>query len=40
VVGSIWSFGDKTDGTDKTASSLLSSVGGYFIDDIPEVKDR
>ena len=36
VVGSIWGFGDKTDGT---TSNLLSSVGGYFINDISEVMD-
>ena len=41
VVGSIWGFGDKTDSTVIDCIQFaVSSVGGYFIDDIAKVKDR
>ena len=41
VVGSIWGFGDKTDGAVIDCIQFAEqSVGGYFIDDITEVKDR
>ena len=41
VVGSIWGFGDKMDGTVIDCIQFVEqSVGGYFIDDIAEVKDR
>ena len=41
VVGSVWCFGDKTDGTLKDCIQFVEeSVGGYFIDDITEVEDR
>ena len=41
VVGSIWGFGDKTDGTVIDYIQFAEqSVGGYFIDDIAKVNDR
>ena len=41
VVGSIWGFGDKTDGTVIDYIQFAEySVGGYFVNDIAEVKDR
>ena len=41
VVGSIWGFGDKMDGTVITQQIGCSlSVGGYFVNDFAEVKDR
>ena len=41
VVGSVWSFGDKTDGTVIGCIKFVeSSVGGNFIDDIAKVEDR
>ena len=41
VAGSIWGFGDKTDGTVIDCIQIgEQSVGGYFIDDIAEVEDR
>ena len=40
MVGSIWGFGDKTDGTVIDCIQFAEqSVGGYFIDDIAEVED-
>ena len=39
--GSIWGFGDKTDGTVIDYIQFAeASVGGYFVNDIAEVKDR
>ena len=41
VVGSIWGFGDKTDGTViECIQSAEQSVGGYFVNDIAKVEDR
>ena len=41
MVGSRWGFGDKTDGTVIDCIQLAEvSVGGYFVNDIAEVKDR
>ena len=41
MVGSIWGFGDKMDGTVRDCIQLAEqSVGGYFVNDIAEVKDR
>ena len=41
MVGSVWGFGDKTDGTVIDCIQFVEqSVGGYFIDAIPEVEDR
>ena len=41
VVGSIWGFGDKTDGTVIDYIQFVEqSVGGYFVNDIAKVKDR
>jgi hypothetical protein len=41
VVDSIWGFGDKTDGTVIDSTKQIGcSVGGYFINDIAEVKDH
>ena len=41
VVGSIWGFGDKTDGTVIDYIQFAEwSVGGYFLNYIAEVKDR
>ena len=38
VVGSIWGFGDKTDGTVIDCIQFVEqSVGGYFVNDIAEV---
>jgi hypothetical protein len=40
VVGSIWGFGDKTDGTVIDCIQFAEySVGGYFVNNIAEVKD-
>ena len=40
VVGSIWGFGDKTDGTVIDCIQFVEqSVGGYFVNDIAEVQD-
>jgi hypothetical protein len=41
VVGSIWGFGDQTEGfvTDYIQFAELS-VGGCFVNDIGEAKDR
>ena len=39
-VGSIWGFGDKTDGTVIDYTQFAEkSVGGYFVNDIAEVED-
>jgi hypothetical protein len=35
--GSIWGFGDKTDGT---VIDYIQFVGGYFVNDIAEIEDR
>ena len=41
VVGSIWGFGDKMDGTVIACIQFSEqSIGGYFVNDIAEVKDR
>ena len=41
VVGSIWGFGDKTDGTVIDYIQFAEqSVAGYFVNGIAEVKDR
>ena len=41
VVGSIWGFGDKTDGTVIDCIQFVEkSVGDYFVNDIAEVKDK
>ena len=41
VVGNIWGFGDKTDGTVIDYIQFAEYiVGGYFVNDIAEVKDR
>ena len=41
MVGSVWGFGDKTDGTVIDCIQFVEqSVGSYFIDDITEVEDR
>ena len=41
VVGSIWGFGDNTDGTVIDCIQFAEqSVGGYFVNDIAKVKDR
>ena len=41
VVGRIWDLGDKTDGTVIDHIQFAEqSVGGYFVNDIAEVKDR
>ena len=41
MVGSVWGFGDKTDGTVIDCIQFVEqSFGGYFIDDITEVEDR
>ena len=41
VVGSIWGFDDKTDGTVIDYIQFAEySVGGYFVNDIAEIKDR
>ena len=41
VVGSIWGFGNKTDGTVIDYIQFAEQgVGGYFVNDIPEVEDR
>ena len=40
-MGSIWGFGDKTDGTVIDYIQFAEqSVGGYFVNDIAEVKDQ
>ena len=40
VVGSIWGFGDKTDGTVIDCIQFAEqSVEAYFVNDIAEVKD-
>ena len=40
VVGSIWGFGDKTDGTVIDCIQLDEyGSGGYFVNDIAEVED-
>ena len=40
MVGSVWGFGDKTDGTVIDYIQFAEwSVGGYFVNDIAEVKD-
>ena len=40
VVGSIWGFGDKTDGTVIDCIQLIEyGIGGYFVNDIAEVED-
>ena len=36
MVGSMWGFGDKTDGT---VIDCIQFVGGYFVNDIAEVED-
>ena len=41
VVSCIWGFGDKTDGTVIDYIQFAEqSVGGYFVNDIAEVKDQ
>jgi hypothetical protein len=41
VVGSILGFGDKTDGTVTDCIQFAEyGVGGYFVNDFAEVKDR
>ena len=40
VVGSIWGFGDKTDGTVIDYIQFAEWIGGYFVNYIAEVKDR
>ena len=41
VVGSIWGFGDKMDGTVIDCIQFAEyCVWGYFVNDIDEVKDR
>ena len=41
MVGSIWGFGDKTDGTVIDCIQFAEQrVGGYFVNDITEVKDQ
>ena len=41
VVGSIWGFGDKTDGTVIDCIQFAEqSIGGYFVNGIAKVKDR
>ena len=41
MVGSVWGFGDKEDGTVIDCIQFVEqSIGGYFIDDITEVEDR
>ena len=41
VVGSIWGFGDKTDGTVIDCIQFVEKiVESYFVNDIAEVKDR
>jgi hypothetical protein len=41
MVGGIWCFGDKTDGTVIDCIQFAEeSVGGYFVNDIAEVKNR
>ena len=41
VAGSIWGFGDKTDGTVIDCIQFAEkSVGGYSVNYIAEVKDR
>ena len=41
MVGSVWGFGDKTDGTVIDCIHFVEySVAGYFIDDITKVEDR
>ena len=40
VVGSIWGFGDKMDGTVKDCIQFVElSVRGYFVNDIAKVED-
>jgi hypothetical protein len=40
-VGSVWGFGDKADGTVIDCIQFAKySVGGHFINDIAEAKDR
>ena len=41
VVGSIWGFGDETDGTVIDCIQFFEqSVGGYFVNDIAKVEDQ
>ena len=41
VVGSIWDFGDKTNGAVIDCMQFAElTVGGYFVNDIAEVKGR
>ena len=41
VVGSIWGFGDKTDGTVIDCIQFIEQgIGGYFVNDITEVEDQ
>ena len=41
VVGSIWGFGDKTDGTVIDCIQFVEQgIAGYFVNDIAEVEDR
>ena len=41
MVGSVWGVGDKPDGTVIDCIQFVEqSVGGYFVTDIAEVKDR
>ena len=40
MVGSIWGFGEKTDGTLTDCIQFIEQgIGGYFVNDIAEVKD-
>ena len=41
VVGSIWGFGDKMDGTVIDCIQFIEEgIGGYFVNDVAEVEDR
>jgi hypothetical protein len=41
VVGSIWGFGNKMDGTVIYCIQFVEyGVGGYFVNDIAKVEDR
>ena len=41
VGGSVWGFGDKTNGTVIDCIQFIDQgIGGYFVNDIAEVEDR
>ena len=41
VVGSIWGFGDKTDGTVIDCIQFVEqSVGSYFVNDVAKIEDQ